>query len=235
MWSPPYPVNVLTKAGLDELTAYVELMELPDFQPRPITKKLPFHTLDHEVKVRDVAVQFQRAITEQDWGFGYWIGDEDFEMWKGDYFTGQMIPDGFFLIDDGPRTWPHFLEIDMGTQTVVSGVKGGTTTIKDWRTKMERYLDYLPRFANDSLFAGLTDPIVLIVTTSSDRMQSLKKAAFEVGCRGMFWFTTFEQFGSEWPASALNYIWTTPHEKTARSFANRITSQGPSQRSSQRR
>jgi len=220
---PPYPVNVLTQAGFDELKTYVEQEGMGDFIPRPITRKLPFQSLDHEFYVRDVAVQFERSVVEQGWDFTYWLGDEDFEMWKG-HFTGQMIPDGFFLIDVGTKRFPHFLEIDMGTETVVSGLKGGAVTIKDWKTKMERYLDYLSRFGSDTIFEGLVDPVVLIVAPSIPRMKSLKDAARAAGCKGMFWFTTRDLLAEDWPMAALNYIWSTPNEKVTRSLVNRVRS-----------
>ncbi len=225
-WMPPYPINVLTQAGLDELRGHASSEGITDFQPRPLVAKIPFRSLDHEFKVRDVAIQFERAADEQGWYFGYWIGDEDFEMWKG-HFSGQMIPDGFFLLQDGPTRKPHFLEVDMGTETVTSGTNG-KRTIKDWATKFERYLNYLPRFSNDGIFQGLSDPIVLIVCPSGARMASLRKAAMDAGCRGMFWFTTFENLAHDWPMSALNFVWSTPHEKLTRSLLNRVSSGAPS-------
>lgn len=227
-WAFPHPVNVLTRAGLDELRRFVDAEEIADFIPRPLAKKLPFRTLDHEVAVRDVAIQFERAAIARDCDFGYWLGDEDFEEYKAAHFSGKMIPDGFFLLSDGERYHPQFLEIDMGSQTVASGGRGGTATIKDWTTKIGRYLDYLPHFGDDPLFTGLADPLLLTVTTSPKRMQSLLDASRKSGAGAECWFTTFARFVADWPESALGRIWTTPESSRMTALCDRLCSQAPS-------
>ena len=219
-----YPVNTLTATGAQLLANHFADAGRTT-AIRPLTKKLPFHTMDHEIAVRDVAIQLERASVDQGWDFIYYQGDEDFEAHKKQDYSGEMIPDGFFLIRHEGRLLPHFLEVDMGSETVVSGGSGGSITTKDWQTKFTRYLDYLPRHQRDGFLSGAeSNPVVLTVTTSNRRMESLRKAAVDAGCRGMFWFTTFENLRADWPMSALNFIWSTPHEKTTRALVNRIQS-----------
>lgn len=97
------------------------------------------------------------------------------------------IPDGLLVVENlsTGKLFPSFIEVDMGTESV----SAHSHARRDFARKIEGYLEYLGRaFRSD--FGIQAPPIVLIVTDSERRMESLRTTTQRLGGGGRFWFST---------------------------------------------
>ncbi len=193
----------------------------------------PWQPLLHGYWIRQFAVTGKAACETQGWRWWSWFDDRQLAALKKEHgarFTA--VPDGFFVITD-PETgkdFPHFLEIDLGTETVTAR----SPHRLDWRGKVESYLDYLDRHFREQ-FGLAALPIVLTVTESEQRLAHLLAATGATGGGGRFWFTTLDRLFS--PAGVLGgqkepgcdglegtfwaSIWRVPTSNQSRSLAGR--------------
>lgn len=95
------------------------------------------------------------------------------------------IPDALLVAHNttSGKDYPCLVELDLGTESVTAA----SVVRADFSRKIEGYLDYLgTRFRQE--FALDAPPIVLIVTDSERRRQSLRDATRRLGGAGRFWF-----------------------------------------------
>ena len=195
----------------------------------------PWQPVLHAYWIREFALQAKHAVEARGWRFWSWFDDRELAMLKktrGARFT--TIPDGFFIVTvpHSDRHFPHFVEIDLGTQTA----QARSPKRPDWRGKVEGYLRYFERDFREQF--GLSSlPLVLTVTTSERRLDNLLAATAQTGGGGRFWFTTLaDVFGSKegQPTDSaglqplfLAPIWRTPHDNGRRSLIDRyVASKG---------
>jgi hypothetical protein len=141
------------------------------------------------------------------------------------------ISDALLVVrnDASGKDFPCFVELDLGTETG-RAVKSGR---RDVARKIEGYLDYLATgFQQEFGIAAV--PIVLIVTDSEARSQSLRALTQELGGGGRFWFAPLPRLrglagASQWSETAPNApqspfwapSWQTAHSHQWRSLAVR--------------
>ncbi|MGI8404871.1 MAG: replication-relaxation family protein [Thermomicrobiales bacterium] len=108
--------------------------------------------------------------------------------------TGQLslptIPDALLVVRNpvSGKDYLCLLEMDLGTESVTA--RGSIRA--DFSRKIEGYLEYLGAgFRRD--FEIDAPPIVLIVTDSERRLDSLRTATQRLGGGGRFWFATLDR------------------------------------------
>ncbi len=193
----------------------------------------PWQPLLHGFWIRQFAVTGRAACESRGWRWWSWFDDRQLAALKKEHGARfAAVPDGFFVITnpDTGKDFPHFLEIDLGTETVAARSPGRL----DWRGKVESYLDYLDRHFREQ-FGLASLPIVLTVTESERRLAHLLAATGAAGGGGRFWFTTLDRLfvptgahdshkrrasdalqGAFWAA-----IWRVPTSSQMRTLANR--------------
>ncbi|MDP9471832.1 MAG: replication-relaxation family protein [Chloroflexota bacterium] len=154
----------------------------------------PWQPLLHGYWIRQFGVAGKAACEARGWRWWSWFDDRQLASLKKEHGARfAAVPDGFFVITN-PETskdFPHFLEIDLGTETVTAR----SPSRLDWRGKVESYLDYLERHFREQF--GLTAlPIILTVTESEQRLAHLLAATGAAGGGGRFWFTTLDRLFS---------------------------------------
>jgi len=186
----PHYVNVLSTKG-----ARMAASLLKDEGRIPRWRRTllphPWQPLLHGYWIRQFAVSSQAACAELGWRWWSWFDDRQLAALKQRHgATFGSVPDGFFMITN-PETgkdFPHFLEIDLGTETV----DARTRDRRDWRGKVESYLTYVNgKFREE--FGVESLPIILTVTESEQRLAHLLAATAATGGGGRFWFTTLDR------------------------------------------
>ncbi len=231
-------VNALSMRGA---RVVAELLRQEGRTPRWRRSLLPhpWQPLLHGYWIRQFGVTGKAACESRAWRWWSWFDDRQLAALKKEHgarFTA--VPDGFFVITnpDTGKDFPHFLEIDLGTETVTARTPGRL----DWRGKVTSYVEYLSHDFREQF--GLTAlPIILTVTESEQRLAHLLAATAAVGGGGRFWFTTLArlfspadvQDGHERRASdALEgafwaSIWQVPTSSQSRSLAGRCATSMP--------
>ncbi|MDP9356020.1 MAG: replication-relaxation family protein [Chloroflexota bacterium] len=197
-------VNVLSTRGA---RVAAELLKQEGRAPRWRRPLLPhpWQPILHGYWIRQFAVIGRAACEAQNWRWWSWFDDRQLAALKKEHGARfAAVPDGFFVITnpESGKDFPHFLEIDLGTETVTAR----SPHRLDWRGKVESYLDYMDRHFREQ-FGLVSLPIVLTVTESEKRLEHLLAATGHAGGGGRFWFTTLDQLFS--PAGVLD-----GHKKT---------------------
>lgn len=228
----PHYVNVLSTKGA-RVAARLLIKEGRTPRWRRSLLPHPWQPLLHGYWIRQFAVTGQAACLEKGWNWWSWFDDRQLAALKKRHgATFATVPDGFFMITN-PETGkalPHFLEIDLGTETV----HAHSRERRDWRGKVESYLAYIDgRFREE--FGVEASPIVLTVTESDQRLTNLLAATAAAGGGGRFWFTTLAALrrvgrdGNDGETTAPDAlegafwapIWRVPTSRQPRSLADR--------------
>ena len=219
-------VNVLTTKGLREVQLSYDL-DGKGQHTHYETKNQPddLRPLIHPFAIADFYFTARAACRPHPWLFGSWMDDKELASRKAGGFGFTNIPDGFFVItnEETDRDWPHFLELDLGTESVIAYTKRD-----DWVKKIQGYVDYIGAgktrgpYADD--FLDLPDPVVLIVTVANtrgnpDARRDLILEAVKLGGgAGRFWVTTFDELLKH---GLWGKIWHTTVSTTPRSLLDR--------------
>lgn len=186
------PRGAAKLAGLDGL-----FPEQLDWRDREYDVGWPF--LDHLLATNNVRIAITVAAHVRGLTLSVWRDDRTLKRHhaketvvltgpQGGTQRATVIPDGYFVLEDGPYRSHHFLEVDRRTET------GAATTWgrRDWVRKVAAYMEYhysgkyLARYRTRSMR-------VLTVTTGEKRLANLKAITEKVGGRSRFWFTTFDR------------------------------------------
>jgi hypothetical protein len=100
------------------------------------------------------------------------------------------IPDAYLLVEnlDSGKPYPFLVELDLGTESVTARSR----TRRDFSRKIEGYLGYLGApFRQD--FGINAPPVVLIVTDSERRLETLRDTSAQLGGGGRYWFSTLDR------------------------------------------
>jgi hypothetical protein len=150
----------------------------------------------------------------------YWINYRQFRALPKTQTQLQNEPDAFFIVKRNGVPLTFFLEIDRGTETLVSE-KGRTT---DMFTKYSRYGSFLKeRYADAPFFANQPPPVVLTVTHGGKvRKKGLIETAAKAGCQTAYWFTTADElYASKEPNALFDEVWQVPGEVSCWTILNR--------------
>ena len=188
---------LLDKPGAALLSEYV-----PDFEQdwNPKDNKIKWNYLLHAVACNDVRVAVKRAANAAGWHVADWRDDRtmkrshkdeqvSIQLASGKRAGRALIPDAYFVLVSTTQAFRFFLEVDRGTETVVSESDRSNT---DFASKIKRYLSFYASGRYQARY-GSRDMRVLTVTTSERRLANLRAATEEVGGKGRFWFTTLDQ------------------------------------------
>jgi hypothetical protein len=116
-----------------------------------------------------------------------------------------VVPDGYVAIRAHGRIYHRFLEADLGTVTGHSTKDGR----RDWARKCRAYLEYYRSGAFLKRY-GARGLRVLTVTTSEQRLSTLRTVTVNAGGRQLFLFTTFARLAH---ADVLtDPIWQPAHD-----------------------
>ncbi len=150
----------------------------------------------------------------------------------------SSIPDALLVVENlaTGKLYPCLIELDLGTESVA----GWTAHRRDFRRKIEGYLDYLGQPFKDDFEIEAT-PIVLTIAQSERRLASLKDTTRRLGGGGRFWFATLDQVRGlagvngnlDTPPEGLEgafwaSIWQTAYMDGRRGLASRCGVYGPS-------
>lgn len=155
---------------------------------------IAWHQLEHLLKVNDIRLTITQAVTANGWILEEWRDETAFRA-SPDYVTltnrrGQtqekpVLPDGYFCMETPKGKARFFLEVDRGTEAL--------SKFTPQIVVYEAYVDsgqYQARFAARSLR-------VLIITTTTRRLESLKTAIERSGGDSKYCLTTFDQLTPE--------------------------------------
>jgi protein involved in plasmid replication-relaxation len=193
--------------------------EEPGWNPKRNHVDWPF--LDHLLATNDVRLSVELASRPERVELVRWIDEQqlrsqemrDYVIVPEGRYKVAVIADGYFHLSDGQYAYHHFLEVDMATETV--GLPPLSRNRKTFARKVQAYLayyrsgQYAQRYATQAMR-------VLVVTTSSRRMQNLRQVTESVGGGAQFWFTTLSLLN---PGSVLfTPIWSVAGAKAKRSL-----------------
>jgi hypothetical protein len=228
-------VNILAPRGVAAAAAVIrERGGVP--RHRRGSAPRPWQPLVHGDWIREVAVIGETACQTIGWSWWNWFDDRQLAALKREQGARyRVVPDAFAMITNraSGRHYPHFFEIDLGTETVAAR----SPFRPDWRRKIASYLSYLRDDFREQ-FGVTTPPVILTVTTSDRRLEHLLAATAAAGGGGRFWFTTFARLmGSGGTGDAASDaleggfwapIWQVPGSTPWRSLAARCGAESAS-------
>ena len=106
-------------------------------------------------------------------------------------------PDQFFLLmtsrpdSDEQSRYFRFVEVDLGTEPIQASKYDRSSFIK----KVLSYLEFYRSGQYQQLY-GAKGMVILTVTTTERRLDSMLKATEQAGGRERFWFSTFDRIGN---------------------------------------
>lgn len=103
---------------------------------------------------------------------------------SGDRYTTHVIPDGYFLLEAGTKRKHRFIEIDRATVT-------GRATSEQNRAWDKKIAAYLAWYRSGKFQQRYQTPAmgVLTITTTEERLNTLKRITEETGAKQRFWFS----------------------------------------------
>lgn len=188
----------LSKAGAQLLVE--ELGHDPDeLDWKPSDNQAGASFVDHLLATNEIRIATTLAAAARGGSIELWIDDKSLRSRQlkeyvqldgegAETRNAAVVPDGYFLLNDGRYRYHHFIEADRGTVTGQSGIPGK----RSFERKVKVYLEYWRSglFQKSYQAKGFR---VLTVTTSQKRLEHLKEITEQAGGRNRFWFTTFDQ------------------------------------------
>jgi len=146
--------------------------------------------LAHTLRIVDVRLAIQRAVTARGLTIAKWLPEllcrHEYETRTGSgAWRAQVLkPDAYVEISAGGRSWPHFVEVDLGHVSASRFVE-----------KLQGYGRYLSSgIFEESYGASAFD--VLVVTTGEGRGEHLGRLdGVSPGSAPRLWVTTFSALG----------------------------------------
>jgi hypothetical protein len=179
---------------------------------KPSDKKLGDLFLEHLIATQDVRIAVTLSARKHNTPVVVWLDEATLRSNQmkeyvtligpnGEEDRGPLVPDGYFVVQfpDGRRAH-HFLEIDRGTMTA----EASQWARRDWGKKILRYIEYHQSGAYQKRY-GSKSMRVLTVTTTLERLKTLKQRTENVGGEHRFFFTTFELIQENDPFTS--HIW----------------------------
>ena len=130
-----------------------------------------------------------------------WLSDMDIRsLIKTDRLYWPMEPDALLVLSHNGQRRAFFLEIDRGTES------GLSPRANSFSTKLGKYATYFKALrATDPWMKGLPQPDVMVITTSNQRLQNLKRITADGGGRSAYWFALAEHV--EPPYNFMGSVW----------------------------
>lgn len=133
--------------------------------------------LRHLLAVNDVRVAFEvTARSNPNHELLLWLGEQEAkDTYTWGYEQKTLAPDAYGRYRFGDRVASFFVEVDQATMS-----------LKRWRDKVDRYLEYADSGRYEERF-GMKHFRVVVVTTTQKRLANLK-ATVEGSTSAFFWF-----------------------------------------------
>lgn len=149
-----------------------------------------WHILEHVLMINDVRIAIMQACKKEGIDLIEWREENAFRAApdyveikdkRGRTHKKPVLPDGYFCLNTPKGKSRFFLELDRGTEVLSKVIP--QLQVYETYTASGQYQD---RFQAKSLR-------ILIVTTTTKRLDNLKEVARKVGGDRKYWFTTFDQ------------------------------------------
>jgi hypothetical protein len=159
-------------------------------QLRRFPKVIKWQFMEHLLAINEVRVAVSLACQANGFALEEWLDEPVFRGApeyvtvtdsKGKTSDKPVFPDGYFRIKTPQGTAHCFLEVDRATEQQ-----------SKFRPQVEVYEAYVASGQYQARFSPKSMR-VLIVTTTAERMQNLKKTVQGAGGDEKYWFTTFAQ------------------------------------------
>jgi hypothetical protein len=172
--------------------AYLLAQEM-GFEPaqlRRFPKVIKWQFMEHLLAINEVRVAISLACHANGFTLEEWLDEPVFRGapeyvrvtdGKGKTSEKPVFPDGYFRIKTRRGTAHCFLEVDRATEQQ-----------SKFRPQVEVYETYVASGQYQARFSPKSMR-VLIVTTTSERLQNLKKTVASAGGDEKYWFTTLAQ------------------------------------------
>lgn len=198
----PY-LYTLTESGAECLAEYLGC-KVEDLEWRKKDTRLRHNYIEHLILTNDVRLAIMKSIEKKpDMELLFWHDELELEKINsrdkipievdGKTQYVKLIPDAFFVFTQSEVSRYCFLEIDRGTQTIVSNDE----TYRTWERKVKTYINYFKSGLYEQM-AGTISGRVLTVTTSEQRRDRLLEVSEKVGALQRFWFTTHKDSTQPW-------------------------------------
>lgn len=204
-------VNILTRVGARMVEEEYERRDRGEkLRWSPDVKRFQHATIDHDLEITDATTAIAVAVEQMGGEVLHLFDDDQLLQAKSQHRFQEFTPDAFMLVALHGHLSPLFLEIDRGTEVVLS--QRGSK--KDIKTKVERYGAYFRhRYGGDPFFEALEclagawqHPLVLTITTSQERLENMLKATEAGKGKTSYWYTTRPQAYAE-VGAVMGAIW----------------------------
>lgn len=191
-------IYALDKAGARTLQSECDcFIPESDWKPKSNEDNLSF--MKHTLATNEVRIAVMRACPDARVELVTWLDEREIRGEQPDQVTisdpkthkeikTAVIPDSAFILAKGDKRSLCWVEIDMGTVTV----EARHWESKSWVKKVLAYLTYQKTAAPAQRYGQEGVARILTITTSQQRLQTLKQATEQAGGGITFWFTTFQ-------------------------------------------
>lgn len=198
-------VYVLDHKGAD-LVAAQSGLDRADLGWRPQYNELGVSFIQHMLTINDVRLILELLNQGGAFSLSQWYDDAQFRSATFKEKVPQQThgtriarkyPDGYFKLHVPGMNQPasFFLEVD-----------NGTMKNKAWKEKIEAYIEFRSSGRSEQYY-GTRNFRLLTITTTSKRLNNLKRTTEKAGGNLFFWFTTQSYLNIWQPEIFLNPIW----------------------------
>ncbi len=186
---------VAQELGLDPLLVKQKAREIARLKPL---------FLDHGLELNDLRITICQAIGDHpQMSLERWVSEDQCQQEYRGLTGGQRVlrkfrPDGYFRVCYQDRLYSFFLELDRSTMSN-----------RRFRSKAATYVEFRRLGLYQKRFGVKTFRVLVVVTSTSERLANLKKAVEEVTGE-MFWFTTMKHLSQ---ATVFAPIWQKAGER----------------------
>lgn len=206
-------IYALDKAGARTLQSECDLV-IPESDWRPKSNEDNLSFMKHTLATNEIRIAVLRSCAAAGVELVTWLDEREIRGTQPDQVTiidakthkeikTAVIPDSAFILAKGDKKSLCWVEIDMGTVTV----EARTWESKSWVKKILAYLTYQKTAAPAQRYGHDSVARILTITTSEQRLQTLKQATERAGGGITFWFTTFQAIANAGSNVLSSPIW----------------------------
>lgn len=206
-------IYALDKAGAQTLQSECGLT-IPEADWKSKSNEDNFSFLKHTLATNEIHISVIRGCAEAGVTLTTWWDEREIRGEQPDQVTiidakthkeskTAVIPDSAFILAKDDKKSLCWLETDMGTVTI----EARNWESKSWTKKILAYLTYQRTDAPARRYGVEHMARILTITTSEQRLQTLKQATERAGGGIAFWFTTFEAVATPGTNLLSSPIW----------------------------
>lgn len=191
------PLVYFLAAGGTQLLAELLDVDRHEIDWTPKHNNVTWLYLEHLLRTNDIRVSISTCAKRHGWTITRWLDDRALKRQRRDVveITGPsggrqkvaIVPDGYFALQIGTRTYRRFIEADLGTVTAASSKEGR----RDWTRRIRAFLAYRRSGLYEKRYGSKVFR-VWTVTTTAKRLETLLNVTKAAGGGELFSFTTFD-------------------------------------------